>query len=150
MTLILFLFCSKYKRNKSTTIRISSSTPSICLRVWEWCIVVYLTSVSDTEMVLTIPDPPRPDSHSVSSLTNTPRCISIGYHNPKPLFRRESVSLLNSLPYRFTYTHSPLPLTNLSSPLHFPLLRYPLPPIHLVCVRLHHPPLVFLFSHTPT
>jgi hypothetical protein len=32
--------------------------------------------------------------------------------------------------------YSPLPLTNLSSSLHFPLLRYPHPPIHLECARL--------------
>ena len=31
----------------------------------------------------------------------------------------------------FTHTHSPLPLTKLSSLIHFPLLRYPIPP----CVR---------------
>ena len=42
--------------------------------------------------------------------------------------------------YSFTHTHSPLPLTNLSPPTHFPLLRYvPLPSLHLVCLRLHHP-----------
>ena len=31
-----------------------------------------------------------------------------------------------------SHAHSPIPLTNLSPPLHFPLLRYPLPPLHLV------------------
>ncbi len=31
--------------------------------------------------------------------------------------------------------------------LHFPLLRYPLPPIHLVCVRLRHPPALDLCRH---
>ena len=36
-------------------------------------------------------------------------------------------------------THSPLPLTKLSPPIHVPLLRYPLPPLHRVCVRLRHP-----------
>jgi hypothetical protein len=34
-----------------------------------------------------------------------------------------------------SHTHSPITLTNLSPPIHFPLLRYPLPPIHLVCPR---------------
>ena len=38
----------------------------------------------------------------------------------------------------FTSTHSPLPLTNLPPPLHFPLLRYPLPLLHLLCARLRH------------
>ena len=36
-------------------------------------------------------------------------------------------------------SHSPLPRTNLSPPIHFPLLRCPLPPLHLVCARIHHP-----------
>ena len=42
--------------------------------------------------------------------------------------------------YSFTRTRSPLPLTNLSLPISFPLLRYPLPPLHLVCARLSPPP----------
>ena len=54
--------------------------------------------------------------------------------------------------------HSPLPLTTLSPPIHFPLLRYPLPPLHLVCTRLLHPPALVLslsphphpFSISPT
>jgi hypothetical protein len=33
-----------------------------------------------------------------------------------------------------TLTHSPFTLLNLSSPILFPLLGYPLPPLHLVCV----------------
>ena len=41
-------------------------------------------------------------------------------------------------------THSPLPLTNNSPPTHVPLLRYPLPPFHLVCTRFWHPPDVTL------
>ncbi len=41
--------------------------------------------------------------------------------------------------YSFTRTRSPLPLTNLSLPISFPLLRYPLPPLHLVCARLPPP-----------
>jgi hypothetical protein len=41
--------------------------------------------------------------------------------------------------YLFTRTHLPLSLTNLSLPPPLPLLRYPLPPLHLVCVRLRHP-----------
>ena len=40
------------------------------------------------------------------------------------------------------------PLTNVSHPIHFPLLRYPLPPLHLVCVRLWTPPALAL-SHSP-
>jgi hypothetical protein len=36
------------------------------------------------------------------------------------------------------------PLANLSPPIHFPLLRYPLPPLHLVCVRLWPPPALAL------
>ncbi len=38
-----------------------------------------------------------------------------------------------------SHTPSPgvLPLTNLSSRLHFPLLRFPLPPLQLVCVKSH-------------
>ena len=49
--------------------------------------------------------------------------------------------------------NSPLPLTNLSPPIHFPLLRYPLPPLHLVCVMLLHPPALALqvvSHHTDT
>jgi hypothetical protein len=50
--------------------------------------------------------------------------------------------------YTFTNTHSPLPLTNVSPPIHFPFLRYPLPPIHLVFVRIHHPQLqLFVFDN---
>jgi hypothetical protein len=30
-------------------------------------------------------------------------------------------------------SRTPLPLTNLSPPLHFPLFRHPLPPLHLEC-----------------
>ncbi len=43
--------------------------------------------------------------------------------------------------YILTHTlrHSPLPLTNLSPPIHFPLLWYTRLPIHLVCVRRRHP-----------
>jgi hypothetical protein len=33
-------------------------------------------------------------------------------------------------------SRTPLPLTNLSPPLHFPLFRHPLPPLHLECARL--------------
>jgi len=41
-------------------------------------------------------------------------------------------------PNIFTRTHSPIraiPLSNLSPPFPFPFLRYPLPPLHLVCAR---------------
>ena len=41
--------------------------------------------------------------------------------------------------------HSPLPLTNFSSLIHFPLLRSPIPPIYLVCERLSIPP-IFVIS----
>ena len=47
-------------------------------------------------------------------------------------------------PHSFTRTHSPLPLTDLSSPIHFPLLRYPLPPFYLVCGRSSPPPALAL------
>jgi hypothetical protein len=57
-----------------------------------------------------------------------------------------------------SHAHSPLPLTNLSPPIYFPLLRYLLPPLHLVCTRLspspalalclslgpHRPPLLYI------
>ena len=36
-------------------------------------------------------------------------------------------------------TLSHFPLTNISPPIYFPFLRYPLPPLHLVCARLRHP-----------
>ena len=39
---------------------------------------------------------------------------------------------------------APIVFENLSSPIHFSLLRYTLPPIHLVCVRLHHSPALVL------
>ncbi len=51
--------------------------------------------------------------------------------------------------YRCTRTHSPLPLTNLSPPIHFPLLRYSLPPLHLVCARPRHPPALPVSTPTP-
>jgi hypothetical protein len=36
-------------------------------------------------------------------------------------------------------SNSPLPRTNLSPPIHLHLLRLPLPPLHLVFARIHHP-----------
>ena len=42
--------------------------------------------------------------------------------------------------YSFTLAHSPLTFSNLSSPIFFPSLRYPLPALHLVCVRRLDPP----------
>jgi hypothetical protein len=38
--------------------------------------------------------------------------------------------------------HSPLTLSNLAYPIFFPLLGYPLPPLHLVCARLLDPPVM--------
>jgi hypothetical protein len=42
--------------------------------------------------------------------------------------------------YIFTNTHTPLPLTNFSPLIHFRLLRYPLPPLHLVCEMISPSP----------
>jgi hypothetical protein len=55
-------------------------------------------------------------------------------------------------------THSPLVLTKLSPLIHFPLPRYCLPPLHLVCARLSPPPALALslsphrhpFLHIPS
>jgi hypothetical protein len=50
------------------------------------------------------------------------------------------------------HTHSPLRLTKLSPPMHFPLLRYPLAPLHLVvvCEALTSSSLSPLTRTTPT
>ena len=47
-----------------------------------------------------------------------------------------------------SHTHSPLPLTNFSSLIHFPFLRYPISPLHLVCARLS-PPSALAISLSP-
>jgi hypothetical protein len=54
--------------------------------------------------------------------------------------------------YNFTHTHSPLPLINFSSLIHFPLLRYPCPRSTLY---VRGPPQTLALSHresltTPT
>jgi hypothetical protein len=49
--------------------------------------------------------------------------------------------------HSFSVTFFYFPLTNFSSLIHFPLLRYPIPTLHLVCVRLSPPPsLTFTLS----
>ena len=59
-------------------------------------------------------------SSNPRSVTSSPR--------PPPY-----VSTLPSMrSYSFTRTHSPLPLTNLSTSIHFPFLRYPLLLLHLL------------------
>ena len=52
-------------------------------------------------------------------------------HNPE-LFRFHHTSFC----FTHTHTHTLLPLTNIWVHIHFPLLRYPIPPIHLLCVSL--------------
>lgn len=49
-------------------------------------------------------------------------------------------------PYRFTLTHSQHQLTNISTPLHVPLLRYPFP---RSSVMIHHPPSTFRLTTQP-
>ena len=50
------------------------------------------------------------------------------------------VSTSTSMALLWLHTQSHLPITNFSSLIHFPFLRYPLPPLHLVCARLSPPP----------
>ena len=56
------------------------------------------------------------------------------------------VELVFLVPNSFTHTHSPLPLTNFSSLIHFPLLRYHIPSLHLVCTKLSPPALSLSLS----
>ncbi len=52
-----------------------------------------------------------------------------------------------------SHTHSPLPHTNLSPPIHFPLPRYPLPPLHpppSVCEAFTSSSFTFASHHTDT
>jgi hypothetical protein len=47
----------------------------------------------------------------------------------------EHLSLYHT-PNIFAHTNSPIPLTNLLSPIHFSFLRYSLPPVYLSCYSL--------------
>ncbi len=91
------------------------------------------TSSGSTDLLFT-------PSSSLRSATSSPR--------PQPLRINHNI---DGAPLA-SRAHSPLPLTNLSPPPRFPLLRYPLPPLHLVCARLCHPPVSALChsQHRPT
>jgi hypothetical protein len=43
---------------------------------------------------------------------------------------------LYDTPNSFTHSNSPIQLTNLLSPIHFPFIRYSLPPVYLSCYSL--------------
>ena len=54
-------------------------------------------------------------------------------------------------PIAASHTHTlTLPVTNLSSHIHFPLLRPPIPPFHIVCAMLSVPPALALSLSLPT
>ncbi len=75
----------------------------------------------------------------VERMRNITRVSVALLSTPSSNSRLSTLSSPRTQPYSFTLTHSHIPLTNISSLLHFPLLRYPIPPIHLVCPRLSPP-----------
>ena len=60
---------------------------------------------------------------------------------------RINLNITRSHPNLCKHTHSPLPLPKISSPLHFPLLGYHLPPLHKVCARFRRPQALAFVTH---
>ena len=83
--------------------------------------------------------PPSPDPPSVWEVSQSSNFHSSSLTTPTPFLHRHPRSRF----IRYNKKKSsPLPLTKVSSLIHFPLLRNPLPSLHpvVVCVTCHHPP----------